>query len=70
MRIVTSDLLPDIVKHLKDGIIQATIYQNPFLQGRLGFLNLYKIIAEGASIDNQIYVTPISLTKSNIDLYL
>ena len=70
MRIVTSDLLPDIITHLKSGIIQATIYQDPFLQGRLGFLNLYKIIAEGASIDNQIYVTPLILTKSNIDLYL
>lgn len=70
LRIITSDLLPDIVKHVKGGVIQATIYQNPFLQGSLGFLNLYKIVAEKASVEKMILVNPVILTKSNIDLYI
>lgn len=69
MKIITSDLLPDIIKYLKKGMIQATIYQNPFMQGKLGFQNLYRVIGERAKIDEQIYVTPIVLTKSNVDLY-
>jgi LacI family transcriptional regulator len=69
IRLITSDLLQDIRTHIRNNVVQATIFQDPYKQGRDGFSNLYRMIAEGLKLDNQILVTPLILTKSNIDLY-
>lgn len=70
IKIVTSDLLPSVVDNIRNGIIQATIFQDPFLQGKTGFLNLYKIIAEGFNPSKNIYITPQIIIQNNLDCYL
>jgi LacI family transcriptional regulator len=69
LKIVSSDFLPDIRFYLKNGFILATIYQNPFLQGKLGFRNVFRAITEGTEFDEEILVTPLIITKSNISQY-
>lgn len=70
IKIVTSDLIPSIVDNIRSGVIQATIFQDPYLQGKLGFSYLYRIIADGFTPDEQIFITPQIVMQNNIDNYL
>jgi LacI family transcriptional regulator len=64
IKIVTSDLLPSIHENIDKGIVQATIFQDPFMQAKRCFENLYKIIAEGYRPERNIYTTPQIITRS------
>lgn len=68
--IVASDTLPMILDFLKQGIINATIFQNPFLQGKTLIKNIYEIITENDESKKGIhYLDPEVVLASNIEIY-
>jgi LacI family transcriptional regulator len=71
IRIVASDLLPEIIEKIKNGVISATIFQNPYAQGKTLIEIMYKMIAENYKLENDIYyLDPYPIFKSNLGLYL
>ena len=71
IKIVASDIFPELNRYLKDGIVHATIFQDPFRQGKLAFEQLYEYIIGGKKqLDNEILLRPQIVLESNIDSYI
>lgn len=70
IKIVASDIFPELVELIKNGTVQATIYQNQFGQAKKAFKNLYEYIAEGRQFEKDIYMIPQIIVRTNIDLYI
>jgi len=69
VRLVTSDLFPELKAYIEDGTIQASIFQDPFLQGRLAVQSLYKHITKEEKVEGEILVDPHVVLKSNLELF-
>jgi len=69
INIVASDLFPELNQYLIDGVVHATMFQQPFQQGRLAFRNLYEHIAEGKAFDDVILLKPQIVLSSNLELF-
>ena len=68
--IVASDVFPDIAALMRERVIKATIFQNPFLQGRLAVRYLYEYMAEGRQFENDVIrLDPQIVLRSNLPLY-
>jgi LacI family transcriptional regulator len=70
IRVVASDIFPELVDFMKKGVIHASIYQNQYGQAKKAFMNLYEYIAEGKRFEKDIYTIPQIITRTNVDLYL
>ena len=71
MKIVTSDIFPEIVDFINNGAVQATIFQNPFEQGRVIIEKVYGlIIGSKKPINDTIYLNPQLVAKSNLNLFI
>ena len=70
IEIVTSDNFPEIEMLMRDGNIGATIFQNPFNQGKLVTRYMFEHLAEGRQFeDRNILLNPEIVLKSNIEFY-
>lgn len=70
VRIVASDIFPELVNMMHDGIIQATIFQDPFRQGLQAIKSLYRCIAEGETAPSDILIRPQIVLQSNLSDFL
>ena len=68
--IVTTDLFPELVPLLRDGIVRATIYQCPELQGSIAAKALFHYLADGTMPEPSIDVIPQLILRSNLALYI
>lgn len=68
--IVTTDLFPELVPLLRDGIVRATIYQCPGLQGSIAVRALFHYLSEGTLPEPSIEVIPQLILRSNLPLYI
>lgn len=69
IKIVASDVFPELCEYIKDGVVNATIFQEPFNIGRLAFKYLYEHIAEGKKFDENIQLKPQIVLSSNLELF-
>jgi len=67
LKIVASDVFAELTQYLKQDVIQATIFQNPFNQGRLAVRYLYEYLAQRRRFDQDFLLMPQLVVKSNID---
>lgn len=70
IRIVTTDLFPELLPFLKSGRVLATMYQRPEAQGRMAFEALYQFLVEGKCPPRQIKLNPHIVMRSNLELFL
>jgi LacI family transcriptional regulator len=70
LTIITTDLFPDLVPHIRSGEVAATIYQRPRAQGQLAFRMLYTFLAEGGNSSSQVTLAPHLVTRGNLDFFL
>lgn len=70
LTMVTTDLFPELVTHIRAGTIAATVYQRPVNQGRLALLALYRFLLDGTCPPARIQVVPHVVMRSNLDLFL
>ncbi len=68
MKIIATDLFPQIKEPLDVGIINATIFQNPFLQGKKAVSSIYRHL-HGEAINPVLKISPQIILRSNIDQY-
>ncbi len=69
-KIVASDIGKGIVKYISEGLMPATIFQNPFKQGCDGLMRIYEIATERKEFEKIKLVNPIIVCKSNVDFYM
>jgi LacI family transcriptional regulator len=70
LTIITTDLFPDLVPHMRSGVVAATIYQRPRAQGQMAFRMLHEFLAEGASRSHQVSLPPHLVMRGNLDFFL
>jgi Transcriptional regulators len=68
-KIVASDMGKSTVKYISEGLMPATIFQNPYKQGSEGLIRIYEIAAERKEYDKIKLINPIIVCKSNVDYY-
>ncbi|HZT21177.1 MAG TPA: sugar ABC transporter substrate-binding protein [Dongiaceae bacterium] len=65
---ISFDLDPDISQAIKDGIMEAAIDQQPYLQGYLPVVFLTEYVRYGVIPSNNVNTGPSFITKKNIAL--
>lgn len=68
LKIIATDLYYPIKVPLQQGIISATIFQNPFLQGRKAARNLYNHLQQLPVLPD-VRIAPQIVMRSNVDMY-
>ena len=70
IRVIASDVFPRMKEYLNNGDVTATIFQNQYKQAKEAMIYLYNCIAGNEPLKEQIFIEPIIVINSNIDLYL
>lgn len=68
--VVATDLFGEMVPYLAKGVIQATIFQNPYRQGFEAVRLLFRFLVEGVVPPPCRYLEPIVVMRSNMEFYL
>ena len=68
--VIASDVFPELTAYINSGTVSATIFQDPFMQSRNAFMNLYSHITENCPIPEILTITPQIVIRSNLNLYL
>jgi LacI family transcriptional regulator len=69
IQLITTDLFAEMVPHLLTGIIRASIYQNPYLQGQIAVRLLVDNLLNGIAIPHASYLNPSIVLKTNVHLF-
>ena len=67
--IVASDLGEDIIAYIRNGQMNATIFQNPFKQGFESLDRLYTVMSGHKDVERAKLVNPIIICRSNVEFY-
>ena len=68
--IITTDLFPGLVQHIRDGQVLATIYQRPYTQGRMAFRVLHEFLVEGTCPAHPLTLAPHLVMRGNLEFFL
>ena len=69
LSIITTDLFPELVGHIREGHVIGTIDQRPFTQGRLAFRVLHQFLVEGSCPSYQVLLSPHVVMRGNLDFF-
>jgi LacI family transcriptional regulator len=69
VQLITTDLFPEMVPHFLRKTIQASIYQDPYLQGQTAVRLLADFLLNGIAIPNTNYLNPGIALRSNLSLF-
>ncbi len=69
LKIITTDLFPELVGHIKEGHVVGTIDQRPYTQGRLAFRILHQFLVEGSCPSYQVMLSPHLVMRGNLDFF-
>lgn len=67
--LITTDLFPQMVPHLLQGIIRTSIYQNPYLQGQTAMRILLDHLLNRSAIPAVSHISPTLVLRSNLHLF-
>ena len=62
-------VFPELSAYLRKGTVNATIYQNPYGQGKQAFEGLFYHISEGRQINSILMTNPQIVLRSNLTAY-
>lgn len=68
--VITTDLFPPLIEHLRAGRILGTLYQRPRSQGRTALRILHDYLVERRSPAHQFRLFPHLIMKSNLNFFL
>ncbi len=66
---VGHDLMPETLDNIKAGATQATLSQNPYIQGYLPVINLYENIVNGTALES-VDTGILMVDDSNVEEYI
>lgn len=70
LTLIATDLFDDLVPHIREGAVVATIYQRPRTQGRMAFRVLREFLTEGVCSSLQVTLAPHIVMRGNLDFFL
>ncbi len=71
IKIVSSDIFPAINTFMEEGVVQASIFQDPYRLGKLLVRYMFELLAEGKKIENrEVLLDPHIVLNSNKGLFL
>ena len=71
IRVITSDIFPALAQYLDRHVADASIFQNPFLTGKLLVQCIYEHLTEAGKFQNKVlYTDPQVVLNSNKELFL
>jgi len=69
IKVIATDLFPEVVHYLEKGVINTTIFQNPYRQGFEATMSLFQFLVEEIVPPAYLYLEPIIVMKSNLEFY-
>jgi LacI family transcriptional regulator len=69
VKLVTTDLFPDMVPWFERGTILASVYQRPYMQGQTAVRLIVDHIVSGAPFPHVCYLTPLVALRSNLRMF-
>jgi LacI family transcriptional regulator len=69
VRLVATDLFPEMATHLEKGTITASIYQHPFRQSQIAVRLLADNLANKIDLPPNVYLSPGVIMASNFHLF-
>ena len=69
VKVIATDIFPDMIPYVQSGLISATIYQNPVRMGRMAVKTIYNAFSSGENPSREILVYPQLVLKSNYNVY-
>jgi LacI family transcriptional regulator len=69
IRVVTTDLFPEMIPYLENGQVTASLYQRPFTQGKLAVETLTSFLARGIRPQLNTRLAPHIVLRSNLPLF-
>ena len=70
LKIITTDLFPELIPMIEDGHVFATLYQRPFVQGRTAFEMLCRFLTTGTAPQQVTRHAPHIILRSNLSLFV
>ena len=70
VRVIATDLFPEIVSAIEARSVFASLYQRPFTQGRMAFELLNRSLITGAQPERVIRRNPRIVLRSNHSLFV
>jgi LacI family transcriptional regulator len=70
IQVITTDLFPELIRHIESRKVLATIYQRPFTQGKVAFETLVRFLIEGVKPPPSTKLAPHIVLRSNLGLFL
>jgi len=68
LKIVASDVFPQMIDFIRNGDVMATIYQNPHKLGRLALSHIYEYLIMQRTFESDVFLTyPQLVLKSNLE---
>jgi LacI family transcriptional regulator len=69
--LITTDVFPQLVPHIRSGEVAATLYQRPRVQGELALRTMYAMLREGEkSSRNGFMLQPHVVMRTNVEYFL
>lgn len=69
VRLITTDLFPEMVPHFERKTIQASIYQDPYSQGQMAVRLLADFLLNRIAIPDTNYLNPGIALRSNLSMF-
>jgi len=69
VKLVATDLFPEMAAHLESGTITASIYQHPFRQSQIAVRVLADNLANKLAVPPSVYLSPGVIMASNFHLF-
>jgi LacI family transcriptional regulator len=67
--LIVTDVFPEMIPHIRQGTIRASIYQDPYLQGQTAVRLLVEHWLHGAPIPTANYLNPVVVLRTNLHLF-
>ncbi len=69
IRLIATDLFQEMIPELENGTIDASIYQDPYLQGQMAIRSLLDHFINGTPIRSTCYLNPAVILRTNVNLF-
>ncbi len=70
IKVVTTDLFPELAVMIESGKVLATLYQRPYTQGKLALETLIRFLVDGVEPTSTTRLAPEIVLRSNLNIFL
>ncbi len=68
--VIATDLFPELVPHIENANVAATMYQRPKTQGQTALRLMYRHLVEGEKLRHAVRLAPHLVMRGNLQFFL